>query len=76
LRFREYGKNPYEISKCLSGKICARTIYNYIDGTTKPNKENCNLIISQLRIKYARLYKLVVEELKEEGRFGVLDALF
>ena len=65
-RFNRYGVSPWKIEKDLSGIACAKTLYNYMNGDTKPRASIYNPLLKGIKEKYPILYKCFLCEIKEE----------
>ncbi|NMP37464.1 MAG: hypothetical protein GX051_04990 [Clostridiales bacterium] len=70
-RFDKYGIAPYTLEKELDTKVCGKTLYNYINGDTKPRASVYNPVLAEIKSKYSKLYDFVIDEIIEE--YGALN---
>ena len=75
-RFDKYGVSPWTMEKDLSETVCAKTLYNYMNGVTKPRAMVCNALFDGIKEKYRKLYCFVIDEIKEEfGNITISEIL-
>ena len=65
-RLDKYGVSPWTIEKTLCGVASAKTLYNYMNGETKPRAQVYTSLFKGFKEKYSKLFNLVIEEISEE----------